>query len=100
MACILSIGEYMFNIVSIGRTSSFSIRENDGKDGGKKKQNLLVRQVLGVTYLTLSRKVSYSIIKERTIMDLITTLSSIYEKSSINNKVHLIKTLFNLKMME
>lgn len=46
----------MFNIVSIGRTSSFSIRENDGKDGGEKKQNLLVRQVLGVTYLTLSKE--------------------------------------------
>ena len=33
-------------------------------------------------------------------MDLMKALSSMYEKSSANNKVHLMKKLFNLKMVE
>ena len=33
-------------------------------------------------------------------MDLIKALSSMYEKPSANNKVHLMKKLFNLKMVE
>ena len=33
-------------------------------------------------------------------MGLMTTLSGIYEKSSANNKVHLMKKLFKLKMVE
>ena len=33
-------------------------------------------------------------------MDLMKTLSSIYEKLSANNKVHLMKKLFNLKKAE
>ena len=38
--------------------------------------------------------------KEKTTVDLIMALSSMYEKSSANNKVHLIKKLFNLKKAE
>ena len=33
-------------------------------------------------------------------MGLMTALSGMYEKPSANNKVHLIKKLFNLKMAE
>ena len=38
--------------------------------------------------------------KEKTTTDLMKALSSIYEKLLANNKVHLIKKLFNLKMAE
>ena len=61
---------------------------------------LLDRQVLGVIRLTLSRSVAHNIVKEKTTADPMKVLSGIYEKSSANNKVHLMKKLFNLKMAE
>ena len=61
---------------------------------------LLDRQVLGVIRLTLSRSVAHNVVKEKTIADLMKALSGMYEKSSANNKVHLMKKLFNLKMVE
>ena len=61
---------------------------------------LLDRQVLGVIRLTLSRFVAHNVVKEKTTTDLMKALSSIYEKLLANNKVHLIKKLFNLKMAE
>ena len=60
----------------------------------------LDRQVLGVIRLTLSRSVAHNVVKEKTIADLMKALSSMYEKPSANNKVHLMKKLFNLKMAE
>ena len=45
----------------------------------------------------MSRSVAHNIVKEKTIVDLMKALSSIYEKPSANNKVYLIKKLFNLK---
>ena len=62
--------------------------------------NLLDRQVLGVIRLTLSRSVAHNIVKEKTIVDLMKALSSMYEKSSANNKVYQMKKLFNLKKVE
>ena len=62
--------------------------------------SLLDRQVLGVIRLTLTRSVAHNIVKEKTTVDLMKALSSIYEKLSANNKVHLMKKLFNLKMVE
>lgn len=59
---------------------------------------LLDRQVLGVIRLTLSRSVTQNIVKEKTTVGLMATLSSMYRKSSANNKVHLMMKLFNLKM--
>ena len=59
---------------------------------------LLDRQVLGVIRLTLSRFVAHNIVKEKTIANLMKALSGMYEKLSANNKVHLMKKLFNLKM--
>ena len=38
--------------------------------------------------------------KEKTIVDLMKALSSMYEKPSANNKVYLMKKLFNLKKAE
>ncbi|RVX19557.1 Retrovirus-related Pol polyprotein from transposon TNT 1-94 [Vitis vinifera] len=61
---------------------------------------LLDRQVLGVIRLTLSRFVAHNVVKEKTITDLMKAWSGMYEKSSANNKVHLMKKLFNLKMVE
>ena len=58
------------------------------------------RQVLGVIRLTLTRLVEHNIVKEKTTADLMQALSSMYEKPSANNKVHLMKKLFNLKMVE
>ena len=50
--------------------------------------------------LILSRSVAHNVSKEKTIAELMAALSGMYEKSSANNKVHLMKKLFNLKMTE
>ena len=63
-----------------------------------KEWALLDRQVLGVIRLTLSRSIVHNVVKEKTIVDLIKVLSGMYEKPSANNKVHLMKKLFNLKI--
>ena len=62
--------------------------------------NLLDRQVLGVIQLTLSRSVAHNVVKEKTTVDLMKTLSGMYEKPSANYKLHLLKRLFNLKKAE
>ena len=59
---------------------------------------LLGRQVLGVIRLTLSRSIAHNVVKEKIIVDLMKALSGMYEKPFANNKVHLMKKLFNLKM--
>ena len=61
---------------------------------------LLDRQILGVIRLNLSRSVAHNVVKEKTTVDLMKALSSMYEKLSANNKVHLMKKLFNLKMVK
>ena len=61
---------------------------------------ILDRQVLGVIRLTLSRSVAHNVVKEKITTDLMKALSDMYEKLSANNKVHLMKKLFNLKMTE
>ena len=62
--------------------------------------SVLDRQVQGVIRLTLTRSNAHDVVKEKTIADLMKALSSMYEKPSANNKVHLMKKLFNLKMVE
>uniref|UniRef100_A0A2N9IKM5 Retrovirus-related Pol polyprotein from transposon TNT 1-94-like beta-barrel domain-containing protein n=1 Tax=Fagus sylvatica TaxID=28930 RepID=A0A2N9IKM5_FAGSY len=57
-------------------------------------------QVLGVIRLTLSRSVAHNVMKETTTVALMMALSGMYEKPLANNKVHLMKKLFNLKMAE
>ncbi|KAE8685870.1 cytochrome P450 71A9-like [Hibiscus syriacus] len=61
---------------------------------------LLDRQVLIVIRLTLSRNVAFNIAKEKTTAGLMAALSSMYEKPSASNKVHLMRRLFNLRMTE
>ncbi|XP_059437679.1 retrovirus-related Pol polyprotein from transposon TNT 1-94 isoform X1 [Corylus avellana] len=61
---------------------------------------LLDRRVLGVVRLTLSRTIAHNIMKEKTTSGLMAALSGMYEKPSANNKMHLMKKLFNLKMAE
>ena len=58
------------------------------------------REVLRVIQLTLSRSVVHNIMKEKTTVDLMKAMSSMYEKLSTNNKMHLMKKLFNLKKIE
>jgi len=53
-----------------------------------------------VIRLTLAKNVAFNIMNEKTIVDLIQTLSHMYEKSFTNNKVYLIRRLVNLKMGE
>ena len=60
----------------------------------------LDRQVLGVISLIMSMSIAHNVVKEKTIADLMKALSGMYEKPSANNKVHLMKKLFNLKMTE
>ena len=59
--------------------------------------NLLNRHVFRVIRLILPRSIVHNIVKEKTIVDLMKALSSMYEKPSTNNKVYLMKKLFNLK---
>ena len=65
-----------------------------------KEWNILNRQVLGVIRLTLSKNVSYNVVKEKTTVGMMKALAKMYEKPSANKKVYLMKKLFNLKMSE
>ena len=47
--------------------------------------NLPDRQVLGVIRLTLSRSVVHDVVKEKTTVDLMKALTSMYEKPLANN---------------
>jgi acyl-activating enzyme 14 len=59
---------------------------------------LLDRKFLGIIRLSLSRRVAHNVTKERSTARLMEASSGMYEKPSANNKVHLMKKLFNLKM--
>jgi hypothetical protein len=61
---------------------------------------LLDRKALTVIRLSLSRSIVHNVVKEKTTVDLMAALLDMYEKLSANNKVHLMKKLFNLKMTE
>jgi hypothetical protein len=61
---------------------------------------LLDRKALAVIRLSLSKSVAHNVVKEKTTTGLMAALSSMYEKPLANNKVHLMKKLFNLKMAE
>ena len=61
---------------------------------------LLDRKILGVIKLTLSRSIAQNVVKEKTTANLMKALFGMYEKLSTKNKVHLMKKLFNLKMVE
>jgi hypothetical protein len=69
-------------------------------DMNDSKWALLNRKVLVIIRLLLSKLVAHNVVKENTTIGLMAALSSMYEKLSANNKVHLMKKLFNLKMAE
>ena len=60
-----------------------------------KEWNLLDRQVLGVIHLTLSKNVAHNIAKGKTTVGMMQALVEIYQKPSTNNKVYIMKKLFN-----
>ncbi|KAE8690148.1 hypothetical protein F3Y22_tig00110925pilonHSYRG00035 [Hibiscus syriacus] len=73
-------------------SGSDGCRRREGKQPqGMKNEDwaLLDRQALRVIRLTLSRNVAFNIAKEKTTAGLMAALSSMYEKPSALNKVHL-----------
>ena len=48
----------------------------------------------------MSRSVAHNVVKEKTTVDLMKALISMYEKPSANNKMYLMKNLFDLKKAE
>ena len=57
-------------------------------------------QALGLIRLTLSRNVTFNIVKEKTTFDLLKALSNMYEKPSAMNKVYLMRRLFNYRCLK
>ena len=51
-------------------------------------------------HLTLSKNVAHNVAKKKTTVGLMQALAEMYEKPSVNNKVYLMKKLFNLKISE
>ena len=51
-------------------------------------------------WLILLRLIAHNVTKEKITKELMAALSEMYKKPSANNKVHLMKKLFNLKMAE
>uniref|UniRef100_A0A2N9F5E5 CCHC-type domain-containing protein n=1 Tax=Fagus sylvatica TaxID=28930 RepID=A0A2N9F5E5_FAGSY len=72
----------------------------DGKTSGIKKFDGIEFGCWRVIRLTLSRSVAHNVVKETTTVGLMTALFGMYEKPSANNKVQLVKKLFNLNMAE
>ncbi len=61
---------------------------------------VLDRKMLGAIRLSLSKSVAFNIKGQETIVDLMKALSNLYEQPFAARKVHLIKKLVNLKMLE
>ena len=61
---------------------------------------ILDRKALGTIQLCLVASVSFNISKEKTTVELVNALEKLYEKTSVSNKVFLMKLLFNMKMSE
>ena len=58
----------------------------------------LDRQVLAVIRLTLTKSVAHNVAEVKTTVEMMSILSDMYENLSANNKVHLMKKLFYLKI--
>ena len=50
--------------------------------------------------LSMVTSMDFNISKEKTTKDLMDTLAKLYEKTSMSNKVFLMKRLFNMKISE
>ena len=64
----------------------------------EEKWKLKDHQALVLIRLTLSRNVTFNIVKEKTTSGLLKALSNMYEKQSAMNKVYLMCRLINLQM--
>ena len=91
----MQIGDYLY-----GRKLHLPLLRTKPEAMKAEEWTLFDKQVVGVIRLTLSRSVAHNVVKEKTTADLMKALSGMYEKSSANNKVYLMKKLFNLKMVE
>ncbi|MCI04652.1 retrovirus-related pol polyprotein from transposon TNT 1-94, partial [Trifolium medium] len=60
---------------------------------------LVNREALGVIRLSLSRNIAFNIAKEKTTASLMAALTSMYEKPSASNKVHLMRQLILLSSL-
>lgn len=69
-------------------------------DIGEAEWKKLDKKVLGTVRLTLTKNVQSSVTKETTTARLMTALSNMYEKPSVNNKVYLATKFFNLKVVK
>jgi hypothetical protein len=65
-----------------------------------KEWEVLDRKALGMIRVSLVASVNFNILKEKTVKDLMDTLTKLYEKPSTSNKVFIMKILFNMKMSE
>jgi hypothetical protein len=61
---------------------------------------LLDKKVVGMIRLRLTMSVAFNISKERKTKELMDTLAKLYEKTSLSNKLFLMKILFNMDMSE
>ena len=61
---------------------------------------ILDRKDLGTIRLSLGASVDFNILKEKTMKGLMDALAKLYEKTSVSNKVFIMKRLFNMKMSE
>ena len=96
----LAIGKCRSKIICMGKNYIFLFLGKKPNSMEEEEWSLLDRQVLGIIQLTLTRLVVHNVVKEKITVDLMKALSSIYEKPSANNKVHLMKKLFILKIVE
>ena len=90
----MKIGDYLYQkdlYLSLGG------KTHKPKEMSDSEWEILDRKALGAIRLSLASTIASYVSREKTIKDLMTTLSKIYEKLSASNKVFLMKKLFNLK---
>lgn len=66
----------------------------------KEEWKLPDRKVPGVICLTLTKDVDFNVTKETITTGMMKVMSNMFEKLVANNKIHLVKKPFNLKMIE
>ena len=66
----------------------------------EKEWALLHKLMFEVFQLVLSRNVAFNIVNEKTMRGLMVALSNMYKKPSASNKAHLMRRLFNLRMIK
>ena len=62
--------------------------------------DILDKKALGFVRLTLTKNVTFNVKNVTSTMDIMKVLADTYEKLSASNKVHLMRCLFNLKMVD